>query len=598
MALRKSKTEDKKPEGGFAPPSAGAPGGGAHAEATEGPSVEECVAVGRALVEAGELEADRLQTSLVDGAGDLMLYGIMLLTRHGVERHAYSRALAKVCGVPEGDARQAEVHPELAERVDEKVARRFNFVPVSDAAGKLVVFGAEPTGWLRAEAEAAAGQTFEWRASDPKTVTSYMEQIWRSDADIDRLVATFETSTRRWRCRGEGQRGQPRRPGPVVQLVNRIVGQALRDRASDIHVEPLDGRPAGAVPHRRPARRGGQAAADGPQAARQPAEDHERHEHRRDAGPAGRPVLDHGGRPPARRARRHGRHGVRREGRHAAARQEQVDGRPRRARHAARDVRQYSKIVHAPFGMVICAGPTGAGKTTTLYATLQEINDSGKNVTTIEDPVEYVFSGINQVQTNERAGLTFASGLKALLRQDPDVILVGEVRDADTARIAVQSALTGHMVLSSLHGNDSVAAVHRLLDMGIEAFLVASAVVAVVSQRLLRRICDNCKEPYEPHRRRADRVPPAQRRQRQADVLPGVGCSYCANTGYRERIGVYELLRVTPELRRLIVGWATTEELRRLAVAQGMRTMLREAMQLVEDDMTTIPEVVKTLFAT
>jgi type IV pilus assembly protein PilB len=242
MALRKSKTEDKKPEGGFAPPSAGAPGGGAHAEATEGPSVEECVAVGRALVEAGELEADRLQTSLVDGAGDLMLYGIMLLTRHGVERHAYSRALAKVCGVPEGDARQAEVHPELAERVDEKVARRFNFVPVSDAAGKLVVFGAEPTGWLRAEAEAAAGQTFEWRASDPNTVKSFMEQLWRSDADISRLVASFETSDAQIAMAEEkANEVSLDDAAPVVQLVNRIVGQALRDRASDIHVEPLDG---------------------------------------------------------------------------------------------------------------------------------------------------------------------------------------------------------------------------------------------------------------------------------------------------------------------------------------------------------------------
>ncbi len=158
----------------------------------------------------------------------------------------------------------------------------------------------------------------------------------------------------------------------------------------------------------------------------------------------------------------------------------------------------YSKIVHAPFGMVICAGPTGAGKTTTLYATLQEINSTGKNVTTIEDPVEYVFPGINQVQTNERAGLTFATGLKALLRQDPDVILVGEIRDADTARIAVQSALTGHFVLSSLHGNDSVAAVHRLLDMGIEAFLIASAVVAVVSQRLLAASATTARSSTRP----------------------------------------------------------------------------------------------------
>src|SRR6476660_3450811 len=148
--------------------------------------------------------------------------------------------------------------------------------------------------------------------------------------------------------------------------------------------------------------------------------------------------------------------------------------------------------------MVICAGPTGAGKTTTLYASLLEVNSTGMNVTTVEDPVEYVFPGINQIQTNEQAGLTFATGLKAILRQDPAVILVGEIRDADTARIAVQSALTGHLVLSSLHGTDSIAALHRMLDMGIESFLIAFPGVAVVGQRRLRRICDSCKEPYTP----------------------------------------------------------------------------------------------------
>jgi type IV pilus assembly protein PilB len=384
----------------------------------------------------------------------------------------------------------------------------------------------------------------------------------------------------------------------VVQLVNRIVGQALRDRASDIHVEPLDG----SVRVR--FRIDGQLV----EAVKLPVSAH---------NPlVSRLKIMSGMNIVEKRAPQDGQFSTTVDDRPLDVRVSTVNtvwgekvvmrlldksksmvglnelGMPRET------YASYSKIVHAPFGMVICAGPTGAGKTTTLYATLQEINDSGKNVTTIEDPVEYVFSGINQVQTNERAGLTFASGLKALLRQDPDVILVGEIRDADTARIAVQSALTGHMVLSSLHGNDAVAAVHRLLDMGIEAFLVASAVVAVVSQRLLRRICDNCKEPYRPS---ADELAVFNQHSGGADkgtFYMGKGCSYCAGTGYRDRIGVYELLRITPELRRLIVGWATTEELRRLAVAQGMRTMLREAMQLVEDDVTTIPEVVRTLFAT
>jgi type IV pilus assembly protein PilB len=187
--------------------------------------------------------------------------------------------------------------------------------------------------------------------------------------------------------------------------------------------------------------------------------------------------------------------------------------------------------------------------------------------------------------------------LKAILRQDPDVILVGEIRDADTARIAVQSALTGHLVLSSLHGSDAVAAVHRFLDMGIEAFLIASSVIGVIGQRLLRRNCDSCKEPYTPS---ADEL--AVFREHGGSVAKsqffrGKGCSHCAGTGYRDRIGVYELLRITPELRRLIVGWATTDELRRLAIAQGMRPMLNEAMSLVDNDVTTIPEVIRTLFS-
>lgn len=257
----------------------------------------------------------------------------------------------------------------------------------------------------------------------------------------------------------------------------------------------------------------------------------------------------------------------------------------------------FRSLVHSPFGMVMCAGPTGAGKTTTLYASLLELDADHRNITTIEDPVEYVFPGINQIQTNEQAGLTFATGLKAILRQDPDVILVGEIRDVDTARIAVQSALTGHLVLSSLHGTDSVAALHRFLDMGIEAFLIASSVVGVIGQRLLRRVCDSCKEPYTPG---PDELAVFRQHGGGSDkstFYRGAGCNFCAGTGYRDRIGVYELLRITPEIRRLIVGWATTEELRRLAVAQGMRTMLREAMSLVENDVTTIPEVVRTLFA-
>lgn len=594
MALR-SKTRDDKHQA--ADPRTNGHGAGAARVPELGESVQECVAVGQALVEAGNLPADQLQAALADGRGELWPFGEIVLSKYGVGRAEYAAALGKACGLPVADTRAVSVNKELADQVPEQVARKFYFVPVAEQGGKVVVWGADVSQKKREAAESAAGKKFDWFATDPKTVTSYMEQMWRSDADISRLVATFQDQDAIAQV-GEDAANEVSLDdqAPVVQLVARIVGQALRDRASDIHIEPLD------RDVRVRYRIDGQLV----EAVRLPMSAH---------NPlVSRIKIMSSMNIVEKRAPQDGQFSTTVDGRPLDVRVSSVAtvfgekvvmrlldksksmvglhelGMPRETYNT------YSRIVHAPYGMVICAGPTGAGKTTTLYATLLEINSTGKNVTTIEDPVEYVFPGINQVQTNDRAGLTFATGLKALLRQDPDVILVGEVRDADTARIAVQSALTGHFVLSSLHGNDTVAAVHRLLDMGIEAFLVASAVVAVVAQRLVRRICDNCKEEYEPT---ADEIAVFRQHSGGSDKVHffrGKGCSYCSGTGYHGRIGVYELLRVTPELRRLIVGWATTEELRRLAVAQGMRTMLREAMQLVEDDVTTIPEVVKTLF--
>ena len=217
------------------------------------------------------------------------------------------------------------------------------------------------------------------------------------------------------------------------------------------------------------------------------------------------------------------------------------------------------------------------------------------NVMTIEDPVEYVFPSINQIQTNDQAGLTFATGLKSILRQDPDVILVGEIRDVETARVAVQSALTGHFVISSMHATDSVSALHRFLDMGIESFLIASSVVAVVGQRLVRRICPSCKTTYEPTDEELAFY--AECGGPEKDVFyHGSGCHFCGDTGYQERIGVYELLHMTPEIKRLIVGWATQDELRNLAKKQGMRTLREEATALVVQDVTTIAEVIRSMY--
>jgi len=255
----------------------------------------------------------------------------------------------------------------------------------------------------------------------------------------------------------------------------------------------------------------------------------------------------------------------------------------------------FSRLIRSPFGMVICAGPTGSGKTTTLYAALAEINQSEVNIMTVEDPVEYVLPSINQIQIQDQAGITFAGGLKAILRQDPDVILVGEMRDVETARIGIQSALTGHFVLTSLHATDAAGAVERFLDLGIEPFLVASSVVGVVGQRLVRRVCRSCAVPFEPSVEELEFY-------EQAGGPPGVtfyqgeGCNFCFRTGYEDRIGVYELLRITVEMKQLLMRKANHDEIQALAIEQGMRSLRDGGIQLVADGVTTISEVIRSLY--
>jgi len=256
----------------------------------------------------------------------------------------------------------------------------------------------------------------------------------------------------------------------------------------------------------------------------------------------------------------------------------------------------YLEIVQAPLGMLLCTGPTGSGKTTTLYATLTEVNDTTKNVVTIEDPVEYHFDGVNQMQVSEAAGISFAEGLRGVLRQDPDVILVGEIRDVETARIATQASLTGHLVLSSLHAVDAVSALHRFTDMGIEPFLVASAINGVVGQRLLRRICDRCVVEQAPSLDQQRLVERAIGR-RPGSWRVGAGCEMCNHTGYRGRIGVYELLQMTDTMRTLIVDRASAAQMRQAAVDEGMHTMQEGAFELVAEGVTTVEEVLRSVYA-
>lgn len=252
----------------------------------------------------------------------------------------------------------------------------------------------------------------------------------------------------------------------------------------------------------------------------------------------------------------------------------------------------FGRMTGAPYGMILACGPTGAGKTTSLYAALNMINTVERNILTIEDPVEYQLAGVIQANVNRKAGLTFATGLRTIVRQDPDVILVGEIRDSETAEIAVEAALTGHLVLSTLHANDSAGAAARLIDMGVEPFLVASSIVGLLSQRLIRTNCSRCAAPFEISTELASQL------NLPTDIdlsgaMKGVGCEQCGRTGYKGRTGIYELLRMTDDIRNAIIGRKSAAEIRQIAMKDGMRTLRQDAIRKVQIGQTTIEEVLR-----
>lgn len=254
----------------------------------------------------------------------------------------------------------------------------------------------------------------------------------------------------------------------------------------------------------------------------------------------------------------------------------------------------YKRLYSRPYGMILVTGPTGSGKTTTLYSTLAAINSLDKNIITIEEPVEYSLEGINQVQINHKAGLGFANGLRSILRQDPDIIMVGEIRDQETADIAIRAALTGHLVFSTLHTNDAAGAITRLIDMGIEPFLVASSVLGVVAQRLVRTICPQCKQQYSPA---ADSTEGILFGAGDISLYRGTGCPLCGNTGYKGRMAVHEIMTMSSALRDAIHQRVSSDDLKTIAINEGMNTMYQDGIKKALAGLTTVYEVMHAAYA-
>jgi type IV pilus assembly protein PilB len=576
-----------------------APGSGGSHESPFG-RPEHWTKLGDLLVAKHKVSPGQVAEALLQQSASGKPLGRLLVEIGALDERELAHSLAEQMSLALVDLSQETPEPAAISMISEAIARAHTVVPMMKAEGSLVVAVAEPSVTLQSQLTTESRMAVTMVVAPASEIKRAIDTSYRALTDIDSFVAQFQ-ATEASRAKQPVARiadlaGSTTDDAPIVQLVNKVLTQALRDRASDVHIEPQDDRLRirfridGAL--------------------------HDVLALPSDMAPAlvSRLKIMAGMNIVERRRPQDGQLQMTVDGREVDVRVATVGvhwgektvlrildksrslfklgdlGMPKETHDT------FSKLIRAPFGMVICAGPTGSGKTTTLYASLSEMNDSARNIMTIEDPVEYVFPSINQIQTNEAAGLTFATGLKSILRQDPDVILVGESRDVDTARIAVQSALTGHFVLSSLHATDAVAALHRFLDMGIESFLIASSVLAVVGQRLVRRTCESCKVPYKPNDEEMAFYNEVGGRPKRS-FYAGEGCNLCAGTGYQDRIGVYELLRITPEIKRLVVGWATQDELRRMAVSQGMRTLQDEALNLIENNVTTISEVVRSIYA-
>jgi type IV pilus assembly protein PilB len=566
---------------------------------THDPAVRsEAIQLAERIAAADAVPVDVLSSALEEATSSGQRLGTLLVERGALAQSDLVRMLADVYGAPVVDFRTVTPAPEALALVTEMTARTLCAVPLALDGDAVQVAVADPSPAAVERLQAVIARPVVIAIASAQDVMIAIGSSYRALTNVTTHVQAFEVRDNLRREASRLDTVAANDEAPVVQVVQMIITQGLRDRASDIHIEPTDDRVR--IRYR----------IDGAL--------HEVLSLPSSIGPAvvSRVKILAALNIVERRRPQDGQISMRVEDRDVDIRVsttavvggEKVVMRlldksrplyelPQLGMPA--DITQrWEALLRSPYGMVICAGPTGSGKTTTLYASLGELNNPERNIMTIEDPVEYTFPTINQIQINEAAGVTFANGLRSILRQDPDIILVGEVRDVDTARIAVQSALTGHFVLSSLHATDSIAALHRLLDMGIEAFLVASSVAAVVAQRLVRRTCTYCKEPYVPTAEEMAFLKAFDGVAPESGFTHGAGCNFCAQTGYLERIGVYELLPITDEVRELILDRGSHDDLRKLARAQGMRTLQEESLRLVASGTTTLTEVMRSIYVT
>jgi len=516
-----------------------------------------------------------------------------------------TEVIGKEMGVPFIDLDEVEIDPELARAIPEHLAQRYKVIPVGQENNKLALAMVDPlnvfaiddirliTGFdiepmIATEETILRSINKQFGVTDLAEVHETVQDIALSDfGDLETLEEEDEIELDKLKELVD--------EAPIVRVVNLIITQAINDKASDIHIEPraknvcvryrIDGvlhevmSPPKHIQAPMVSRIKIMASLDiAERRIPQDGKIHLKHDNKEyDLRVSSLPTT-------------HGEKIVMR----ILDKSSVMIGLDKLG--LMPDTRAiFEDLVFKPYGMLLVTGPTGSGKSTTLYTSLNMLNSPEKNICTVEDPVEYQLGGINQVQINPRAGLTFATALRSFLRQDPDIIMVGEIRDQETAQIAIESALTGHMVLSTLHTNDAPGAITRLIDMGIEPFLVASALVGCIAQRLVRRICPNCREPYSPPEEAV-----AKFGLNLADTnivfYHGRGCDHCKGTGYKGRCGIYEMMTINDSIRPLILRNAPTVEVKDAAIENGMVTLQEDGLRKVLEGTTTIEECLRVVY--
>ncbi len=550
------------------------------------------------MLREGLLREAQLDAALRDQVETGKPLGRILIETGAVSEADVVRTLARQVGIEFVDLAEHAMDHGVVALITEAVARRYQALPIGWDDGRLVIAMADPSNvFALDDIRALTGQELKLVVATPSQIGDLLDRYFRIDTEVDSVaqlafdeVEDVDESLTSLHAVVED--------APIVKFVNLLIAQAVGDRASDIHVEPsefdlrirfrIDGVLHEVMHAPRQIQNGVisriKLMADINIAERRVPQD-------------GRMSMKVAGRGIDLRVATlpivYGEKIVMRilDKSNALLRLEELGFLPE-------TLERFASSYRKPYGTILVTGPTGSGKSTTLYATLNILNKADRNIITVEDPVEYRLAGVNQVQIHPKAGLTFAAALRSILRSDPDIVLVGEIRDRETAVIAVEAALTGHLVLSTLHTNDAASTPMRLVEMGVEPFLVTSAIDCVVAQRLARKLCDKCKEQYQPSE--AELVSAGWNLESlTGDEWPSlwhaVGCSACGRTGYRGRFGVHEVLLMTEEIERAVIEHRSSDDIAKIASMQAMLTLRQDGLRKAGLGQTSLEEIFRVV---